>query len=460
MVSKNNALFLSLFIRVIMILFLFGVVTISACKKYLDKKSSTAITVPVTVEDLQGLLDDADLVMNKNLTPALGEASADDYFLLQSDYDRLPFQEQQFYIWKPVDYFFQNDWSRGYAPIYNANYCLGMIEKIKPDNTNSSKLMNVKGSALFYRAYNFLLLTWNYGKAFDKNASSTDLGISLRMSSDFNIPTTRASVQECYDQVIQDAKASIPLLPDISTHPYRPSKAAAFGLLARTYLSMRMYDSAFKYADMCLSLKNDLLNYNDLTVTASRPFAAFNKETIFYTEINIYMGAFLIGNIDTLLYDSYSLNDLRKTAFFRSSGDFYRFKGSYTGKSDFFSGLAVDEIYLIRSECNARLGNIQDAMADLNTLLENRWETSTFIPLSAISIQDALSIILAERRKELVFRGIRWCDIKRLNKENLGISLKREISNQSYQLQANANYFALPLPADIIEQATIPQNSL
>src|SRR6185295_14803650 len=125
---------------------------------------------------------------------------------------------------------------------------LEAIEAIPRTGTNATKWDNVKGSALFFRSYYFLWLAWTYAKAYDKNTSNSDLGIVLRVVSDYNVPDVRASVEESYRRIITDTKGSVPLLPDIPLHCLRPSKGAAYGLLARTYLSMREYDSAFKYS--------------------------------------------------------------------------------------------------------------------------------------------------------------------------------------------------------------------
>jgi hypothetical protein len=115
-------------------------------------------------------------------------------------------------------------------------------------------------------------------------------------------------------------------------------------------------------------------------------------------------------------------------------------------------------MYLVRAECEARKGLVASAMDDLNTLLIKRWKTGTFIPVTADNANEALQIILTERRKELIDRGLRWMDIKRLNKENANIVLVRKIEGQAYTLQPNANYYALPLPADVIKASGIPQN--
>jgi len=309
-------------------------------------------------------------------------------------------------------------------------------------------------------------LLWAFSKAYDSSSFNTDLGIVLRLGDDFNVPSVRASVKECYDRVIEDAKLAAFYLPDVPLHVMRPSKGAAYGLLAKAYLSMRVYDSAFKYADLCLQIDNQLIDYNgdaDINgrITADVPFKRFNKETIFYTEMNNndFISSASRAKIDTLLYSSYDSNDLRKSAFFKLSSGYYRFKSIYTGgTSQYFSGIATDEIYLIKAECEARKGNISEAMNDLNTLLIKRWKSGTFVPLTASSASDALYTILTERRKELLMRGVRWIDIKRLNKENANITLIRKISGQTYTLEPNANYYALPLPADIIQASGIPQN--
>ncbi|MGN6803993.1 MAG: RagB/SusD family nutrient uptake outer membrane protein, partial [Ginsengibacter sp.] len=94
----------------------------------------------------------------------------------------------------------------------------------------------------------------------------------------------------------------------------------------------------------------------------------------------------------------------------------------------------------------------------LNTLLGKRYKSGTYIPFTDLQGEEGLQIILKERRKELLMRGLRWIDIKRLNKEGGNIVLKREIGGQSYSLQPNANYYALPLPADVIKASGIPQN--
>lgn len=438
----------------------------SSCKKYLDKKPDKTLAVPTKLEDLQAILDFSQY-MNTRQSPSFGEASSTDYFLTDARFNALPVENQGIYTWNRGEYRSQNDWSKAYLAVYSANYCLDQLKNIPVNSSNEVAFNNVKGSALFFKAYNYLNLLWVHSKAFDEGTAANDLGVVLRNSSDFNIPSTRASVLESYDAVISQAKEAIPLLPDHPLHVQRPSRTAAYGLLARAYLSMRKYDSAFVYADRCLQIKSDLINYNadnDINgnITANVPFKKFNKETIFYTEMNtnFFIQSPSTARIDTMLYAQYSTDDLRRTAFFRPNTGYFQFKGNYTASATvFFSGIATDELFLIRAETNARAGRVAEAMNDLNTLMVKRWKNTVPFPtFTAVTKEEAIATILRERRKELCMRGLRWPDIKRLNKESPSILLVRKIGGQEYVLQPNDKYYALPLPTDIIQITGMPQN--
>jgi hypothetical protein len=180
---------------------------------------------------------------------------------------------------------------------------------------------------------------------------------------------------------------------------------------------------------------------------------------MFMSHLNQSILATSRAKIDSNLYQSYSPNDLRKTLFFSNNNNgTFGFRGSYSGATGLVPGIIVDELYLIRSECNARLNNVGAAMQDLNTLLITRWKTGTFVPFAATTSAAALSIILTERRKELLYRSLRWSDIKRLNREGAGITLRRVLNGTVYELLPNSNHYALPLPDKLIQQTGIVQN--
>jgi tetratricopeptide (TPR) repeat protein len=371
------------------------------------------------------------------------------------------------YLWEPGIFsgFHPTDWQNEYTIIYNANVVLDNIGKIIRDTSNAAEWDNCKGSALVFRAKSFYEIAQIWAKAYDSATASTDLGIPLRLTSDFNVKSVRSSVQQTYNQIISDLKESIPLLPDKPVFPYRPSRCAAYGLLARTYLVMGNYQLAGSYADSALQINGALLDYNELDTTSVYPFQSVeftNPEDIMYSTCQGVDGDIIPwdARIDSVLYRSYDVNDLRKSIFFGPNPDgfSYYFKGNDEANGYVYNGIATDELYLIRAEGNARLGHIENALDDLNTLLSNRYKAGTFIPYTTNNTNDVLNLILTERRKELVFRMLRFSDIKRLNRDGANITQKRIINGQVYTLPPNDPRYALPIPDNVIQYTGMKQN--
>jgi len=442
-------------------LFLVLLLLLCSCNKYLEEKSNKSLVVPQTVKDLQGLLDDV-TIMN-NSYPALSQASDDDIFVKPENYNGLALLNQQIYIWESEVIRFGSDWAGPYNAVYVANYCLEKIEENVLTASSKEAWNNVKGSAFFYRGFNFLALAGQYAVAYDEQTAEKDLGIVLRLGSDFNVPSKRSGVAATYTQVISDLKNAATFLPDHPQHSMRPSKAAAYAALSRCYLWMRKYDSAYRYADLSLSLKSDLLNYNlsPVNINATLPFQAYNKETIFFMPqgSSSSLKSPANSNTDTALFASYHKDDLRRTAFFNVQPTRTSFKGNYTGEATkLFGGITTDEIYITRAECAARLGDLSKAMKDVNDLLVTRWATGKYMPFNITDAKLAVETILKERRKELTMRGLRWMDIKRLNKEGANIVPTRIANGKTYTLAPNDKKYALPIPNDIIEITGIEQN--
>jgi hypothetical protein len=267
-------------------------------------------------------------------------------------------------------------------------------------------------------------------------------------------------LQSTYDQIINDLLKAIPLLPTNPLFPTRPSKPAAYGLLARVYLSQANYPQALLYADSCLQLGNSLINFNELAISGSHPIPHFNKEVIFSSTLITYL-SYLSSRliVDSTLYKSFGSNDLRRSIYFTTSAGNITYKGSYDGSSVFYGGIATDEMYLIRAECNARAGNTNLAMNDLNALLNNRWLTGTYINQTVATGDAALSLILAERRKELCYRALRWTDLRRLNLESrFQTTLTRIVSGQTYSLPPNSPKYVLPIDNNEINIGGLQQN--
>jgi len=437
-----------------MLIIIFMVTCTTGCKKFLDEKPNQQLVVPTTIKDLQSLIDDQALINQKE--PNASVIAADNYSVRAANWTSVDELQRNMYLWSKENQFAtgsNNSWVVLYSQIYKANIVLDNMAKVNRSAGDQTEWDNVKGQALFIRAKCYLQGAFIWSPAYNDETSNNNLGLPLRLDPNFNVPSQRASVKQTYLHILEDLEQASNLLPQIPLHVIRPSKPAAYGLLARTYLAMGKPDSCLKYANLCLQLKNKLMDYNGgegVNVSAEYPFMRFNPEVIY----DSYMGYPTIlyyGNIDKDLYDSYADNDLRKKMYHRSSGAVDYFKGSYSGTYNLFNGIATDEIYLMRAESFARKNDKESALNDLNTLIIKRWKAGqTYIPLTASNADEALTLVLTERMKELVFRGLRWMDIKRLNKEGANITLNRSINGQEYTLPPNDLRYAMPIPEDII----------
>jgi hypothetical protein len=440
---------------------------ISSCKKaFLDKKPATNLNVPSTLSDLQLFLDNRDIYRS----PALGEDCSDDYYMTYDQWTTqfFPYTANA-YVWAKDIFAGQGniaDWNTPYTKVLYANIALEQLNNIKRNATNGSNYDNIKGAALLMRAWAFFDLSQVFSLPYDNNTASSDLGIPLRLTADINAPSTRATVKATYEQIFSDVNQARSLLtnPTSLINQNRPSRAAVYGFLSRIYLTMRNYPQAGLYADSALQLQHKLINYNLVDSTTSVPFGLTNDETIYQNFIVdsaplIYIEFSEEYSIDTLLYQSYEKNDLRKVIYFEKNGIYINKKDGYSGGSVFSNGITSDELYLTRAECFARANNSNKALDDLNALLVNRWKTGTYVPVTNLQGTNLLNMILMERRKELVMRALRWNDIRRLNKEGYNIVLTRSLNDKTYILPPNDPRYALPIPPDVISHSSIPQNN-
>lgn len=444
-----------------------------SCEKFVDIKASSAVSLIQTANDCQLLLND---YINMNTEyPSDGEASADDYFLLgTSDYlsTSLTNTDRDLYIWSPtaIQELALPQWQQPYHVVYLSNLIMENIEKLK-GTSSQAVLDDMRGQALFFRAYAFWEVAQLYAKPYSSSTADSDPGIPLRLQSDINGKSVRGTVQQTYNQIINDLQQASEILANSSVVASRPNKVSAYSMLARVYLSMEDYPNALVNSTKALQINSQLIDYNTISTTSSTPFTRFNKEVIFQSLTTA--GGSLIPNsasdniakVDPVLVSSYASNDLRGKIFFKANSgvniNTVRFTGNYepVTSSNLFNGLAVDEIYLTRAECYARSGNITSAMADLNTLLRTRWVTGTYIDLTATTADDALAKVIIERRKELVMRGMRWTDLRRLNKDQrFAKTLSRTILGASYTLPPNDLRYTLLIPREVVTISKIQQN--
>lgn len=434
----------------------------SCGEKWLEAKPDKSLNVATNIMDYQLLIDNSNF-FNVNQSSGLGEMGAGDFFISSIAWQSLyNAQERSAYIWASTESFYSGeqsvDWIYGYQRILNANLILEGIEKVKRETEQQTDWNNLKGGALFFRAFDFFNLAQIYCVAYNITSASTDLGIPIRLQYDVNVNVKRGTLQQTYDRVIDDLLLAANLLSAKPKYKTRPSKEAAYALLARVYLAMENYQKAGYYADLALEIQSVLLDYKTLNNKSSFPFSRFNAEVIFQSVFSYGIFNASRLTVEPELYDAYLDGDCRKELFFTENAGRMTFKGSYNGDKNLFGGLATDELYLIRAEARARNGDLELALLDLNQLRRNRWKGS-YQDLISNSPNVVLNQILRERRKELVFRGIRWTDLRRLNKDSrFLVTLTRVLNGVTYRLEPNDKKYVFPIDENEIRLNGIEQN--
>ncbi|MEQ7802063.1 RagB/SusD family nutrient uptake outer membrane protein [Pedobacter sp. ASV1-7] len=355
-------------------------------------------------------------------------------------------------------------WSSEYSNIASCNIVVEGIQRIR-NNVTLAEYNNILGSALFFRANNYFSLTQNFCTPYNDKAINSSLGVPIRRTTDVNEKSVRPILKENYDNILDDLKNAEKLLPDLPAYQTRPSRVSTLALLARVYLTMGKYEESLSCSEKALSIYSELIDYNTLKENDEFVFPVYpnNKEILFFAGSSTYhpLYRYQYTQVNSELYNSYQENDLRKILFFKKgNGGIILLKGQYTGEYSMFSGFATNELYLMKAECQARLGFTELAMETINYLLKNRWRKNTFVPLPAINADAALHIILDERRKEIPFlSNMRWQDLRRLNQEpRFAKKIVHRLDNVDYVLEPNSPKYVFDIPFNEIEYSGIQQN--
>ncbi|WEK33638.1 MAG: RagB/SusD family nutrient uptake outer membrane protein [Candidatus Pseudobacter hemicellulosilyticus] len=448
---------------------------LSACDKeeeWLDVKRQSTDVTPASMKDMEALLNNT-YVFNAGYA-VLGLCGSDNIILTDDNLAAASEQDRRLYLWDPNPYITDKgvlDYLNQYNRVRYANLVLEGLDKLgtASDPAQGSRF---QAEALFFRAMTYYNLSQTYCVPYAPDKLSAP-GLVLRTGSDPNIVNQRSSIQDTYDNILQDFRQAAAVLPRNGKYSSSPSRPAAHAFLAKVFLSMELYDSAWYHADKALAEYSTLLDYNDpvlVNPSSSFRFPAFssdaslnNPEIIFFASSGstaITWPFYGIQYAHPALYASYGTDDLRRTLIYQDLGaGRVQFWGAYAGTYYNFSGIASNELFLIRAETAARAGRTTDAMSDLNTLLRKRYRTGTYTDRAAASAEDALQQVLTERRKELPFTGqLAWEDLRRLNKDpRFARTLTRVQNGITYELPpGDKRYTFLIPPAEVA--AGVQQN--
>lgn len=434
-----------------------------SCTDFLDAKPAKNLVVPATLDDFQGLLDAEQRGMNSY--PAIGMISSDDLVFGEGLLQRLSFNLSATYLWEKETYLpddGNSNWSYPYLKVFYANVVLDGLKGYDAVNqVEEQRKTELEASARFYRAIGHFEVLMHFAEPFDPSRSD-QLGVPIRLTSDVNVKVGRSTMLESFGQILSDLEFGASILQDNPSIPSRPSKWAALAMLGRIYLTMHDYEKAYEYSKKALEIDNELMDYKMLDSDLPYSFEIFNPEVVFYQRLlnsTYTINGENIVNPDLIsLYDS---SDLRLHYFFRPSGivGSFNFRGNYTGDFYNFGGIATDEIVLNLAENASRLGYDEEALEMLNYLLENRMD-SGFTPLEGIRGEELLKKIILERRKELLYRGIRWIDLKRHNVyPELAVTLRRNFNEQGGVLEPGDSRYTFNIPPAEMNLNPMQQNN-
>lgn len=436
--------------------------SLNGCTKYLDAKPNQALAVPASLQDAFALLNDYDYL--HAYQPVLPFISSDDFYVTDSYLSTVSAEDKDPYLWETdAANTSVTIWRNPYSAIQKVNTAIQVMEKIEPGPAEENAYKAYLGKAYFIRAWQHYTIARLFAQPYSSGTAATTPGIPIKLLPDIDEPVVRGTLAGTYTQIMRDVNYAISLLPATIQQNYLLDRPAALLLKADIALQMHAYDSALAASSAALQLRPGLIDFNTLDSNAALPFKRFNAEVLYHATI---LGSGMLGSnnwrCDSLLIKEYKANDLRMTMFFKSNGPgSFGFRGNYggAGELNIFCGLSNNETYLVKAECEARMGLVQASMNTLNELLVTRWRKGTFIPYTASNQAEALQVLLKERRKELIGRHNRWFDLRRLNAgDNANITLRRKYMGKEYSLVPGDVHYTFLIPQSVINLSGIEQN--
>jgi hypothetical protein len=357
-----------------------------------------------------------------------------------------------------LDNYAGNDfWGYHYKALLNVNTALHSVLTGKVQNTPQDQLDLLIGQAKFLRAYNYFMLVRLFG------------AVPLYLDGDDPIskPKARTSVDSVYNQIVSDLKDAAVKLPDTwpSDMQGRPSSGAAYGMLAKVYITMATapLNKPENYALAAAAAKKvmdagifslvpaieDVFKYENKygpemmwSYTSTSDDIATDGQSWTGAEAPYY------GWGDITADDSFALsypNQARKDAYFvlyNDAGDYYltwQNAAKRAGIKKYLNGpiselnaysmtnnipiLRYADVLLLFAEAEnmSKGGPTQDAVDAINQIINRANGSSGSEPLATLSMSMAAfdKKVIQERSWELCYEFDRWFDTarKRILKE-------------------------------------------
>lgn len=358
-------------------------------------------------------------------------------------------------------------WAHLYKAIYYYNTVIQEVDKATTGTVQQKEAL--KAEAKIGRAFTYLQLVNLYGKSYSTSTASIDLAVPFVETNDLNADTpNRSTVKEIYDYIIADLTEALPHLPRSNdANRFRGSIAAAYSILARTYLYMGNYPEAAKNAQLALDNgPNVIVDYSGLSQAATIPQLKRRGDAIFAR----YLTGRGSPDFPTLdLLKSYNRQDKRLNLFNSNipvmpnlGGYVFNVRGrtmywpgglSMTGTFVYPNvGTSVAEMRLILAEAAARSNDLTAACNQLHEVRKCRFAPTDYVRFDSQDKELVLTTVLKERIFEFPFHGMRWFDMRRLAAEGRMETVTRLDRNGvvAATLEPNSPRYTLQIPMQVM----------
>ena len=441
----------------------------SGCKKYVDIKTQGNLVPNQTINYRYLLNNNSAFEPTASLSDyassdiEINDASQVTSLLAGSYY--LPFVKA--YTWQTNIYPLggseevDQNWRALYA---NILVCNTIINELPSSDGTETEKAALSAEARVHRADAYLALVNTYAKPYNSTTAGIELGVPLLLEQTISQKLNRATVRVIYDQILSDLTTAMESLPTSQALNNLPSKASAYGELARCYLLMHDYTNAGKYADMALAMRSTLVDLSvyDASNLYNYPTRFKNPEILLSRTPQDYSAGYppKIFKLSTQYRSLLLPTDLRY-ALFTTAGNLV--SSDYDPNGRFFTkenaigqsrneGPSVPEMMLIRAEVYARNGDATNAMLWVNRLRQKRFKAADYVALTATSASDALVKVINERRIEFYGTSLRWYDMRRLkDEEPFRVTYTKIFNNVTYTLTPNSDRYAFPI-AEVLRQ--------
>ncbi|RYE21275.1 MAG: RagB/SusD family nutrient uptake outer membrane protein [Sphingobacteriales bacterium] len=440
--------------------------TLSSCNKFLDTKPVTYVSDDNTIFDLASSQSALRGVYRQLAsTGYYGENYVTLGYFPSGDVKNLTTGGGANLVtvnFRADDVAFNASWVAIYYTINRANNVITKVPALVGPNFTQAANDQVVGEAKFIRAlaYFDIARAWGGAQIILKPTTSID-----------DLPNIkRSTLDQTYDQVLQDLDDAETLLPN-TVNRIRATKRTVWALKARVYLYRKNWVKAEEYATKLI----DAADYELL-----KPFSSWFANEVTGTRESIFELAYSAANPSTI----------RQQMQHSTNGGTYRYaptdkfvqllndtlvagkRGSLIGKvtqagttlwfgnlyyrknsTDPAYILRIAEQYLIRAEARAHLDKLSDvdgALADLNKV-RSRAELA---PSAAVTQEEILLAIESERRFEFAWEAHRWFDLARTGRAKAVL----EAIDPNIKVDSYENVFPIPITQIQLDPKNLDQN--